>query len=129
MQKPRFYTAIVEIATGNGSVGRGSVTLDNRPFILQRITHEILSVDNEELYQDGNYLVSWRDDLSTYCSTPAPADSMFGSVRVGHPLPLPTPINFSGNRTISFDVQNMISRLAYGPTFKIAFVLAGIEPE
>jgi hypothetical protein len=127
--KPKFYTVIIDVDSRVAGIGRGSVTLDNVPYTLTRVTHQIISADDENLYQDGQYLVSWRDDIRNYCAVPAPADCVFGSAsRHGNIYPLPVPICFDGNRTITFDLSNMIDRTAYAPTFKVAFVLHGIEP-
>jgi hypothetical protein len=128
-QRPKFYTVVLNCASVVTGVGRGSVTLDSVPFVLTRITHEILGADDENLYQDGQYLVSWRDDIRSYCQIPAPADCLFGSAgRHGQIYPLPSPVQFEGNRTITFEVQNLIDRTGAAPTFQIAFVLHGIEP-
>jgi hypothetical protein len=127
--RPKFYTVIVDIGTSFGDIGRGSVTTDLEQFTLQKISHQIAGADDNTLFQDGEYLVSFRDDLRVYVDKPSPADLLFGSVRHGMIPFLPAPIAVSGNKTFSFDVSNLIDRSAYGPTFKVAFILSGVVTE
>lgn len=129
MPRPKFYTVIVDCGTAFGDRGAGSVTTDLERFTLQKITHQIAGADDNTLFQDGEYLVSFRDDLKVYCDKPSPADSLFGSVRHGHIPFLPCAIEVAGNKTFSFDVSNLIDRSAYGPAFKIAFILSGVVTE
>lgn len=127
--RPKFYTVIVDLGSAFGDIGRGSVTTDFERFTLQRISHQIVGADDNTLFQDGEYLVSWRDDLRVYVDKPSPADCCFGSIRHGIIPPLPAPIETTGNKTFSFDVTNQIDRSAYGPSFKVAFILSGIVSE
>jgi hypothetical protein len=123
--RPKFYQALVECGTAFGAIGRASVTIDNEHFVCQRITHEIVGADDENLFQDGQYLLEFRDDFRRYTSTPMPPDTIFGSVRHGIFIPLPKELEYIGNRTLSFDITNQLDRSAYGPTFKVAFILCG----
>lgn len=123
--RTKTYMAQVSCGTAVGDTGRGSVTTDFENFMVQKVTHVVLGVDDDTLFNDGQYLVAWRDDLKTYTDKAQPADLLFGSTRHGVFYNLPSPIQTKGNKTFSFDVSNLIDRSAYGPTFQIAFVLHG----
>lgn len=129
MNRPKFYTVIIECGTAVADIGRGSVTTDLERFTLQKISHQIDGADDNTLFQDGEYLVTFRDDLKVYCDKPSPADCLFGSVRHGMIPFLPCPIEVAGNKTFSFEVSNLIDRSAYGLTFKIAFIMSGVVTE
>lgn len=133
--RPQFYPVTVECDTNVDGTGKATVTLNNQPFILQRITHAILgntlgagsaapAVDWE---QDGQYLVSWRDDSTTYQPVSGQADAMFGSVRTGNFQDLPAPVVYPESKTITIEVTNLVDRSLTGDTFKIMFILHGVE--
>lgn len=126
LYRPRFYALDIVIDNAAGSTGGGSVTLDNTPFILDRITHSILGA--LVLDQDGQYLISIRDDQYNYTQRPVVAQGALGGVYGGaSSFPLPLRAFFRGSATISVDVTNLRDR-AYGPgNWVLQIVFVGFE--
>ena len=112
--RPLVYGVPISVGVNDGDVGRGSITINNQPWIMTRITHQIQGATADPatsgLYQDGQYTIEYRDEQSNYQNGPIPAEMMFGSVRSGYAMDLPYPIPFAGNKTISFNVTNLVTR-------------------
>lgn len=126
---PKFYNVNIVCNTTVGSQARGSVTLDNEAFELVQITHQILDADDNDLFQDGGYTVSLRDDVKTFISRPVAADLVFGSIRTGNQPKLVCPIPSKGNKTYHFEITNLVDRQAHGQTFQVQFALIGIATD
>ncbi len=131
--KPKYYATTVTVDTDESGIGEGSVTFDNVPFILTHATHTILGASFDYtaiaavLKQDGQYLIDWKDDQTSFQNEPIAAEGMFGSNRIGEIIPLPVRVAYQGSKTLSVRITNLIDRSAYGDTFKIQVVFCGFE--
>ncbi len=126
--RPQYYETKIELSTNIDSVQIGNITLNNQPFVLQRVTHQIIGATAAgPLFQDGNYLIDWKDDSTSYQNSAAMADAMFGSVRTGNFLDLPAPIVYPSSKTLTVRVSNVIARTPADTFFKIQVIFHGIE--
>lgn len=134
--RPLFYGLKISVPTMIDGEGRGSVTINNQPYIMTRIAHKIMgeTADPETtgLYQDGQYDMDFKDEQSNYQNEEIPADLMFGSFgshdNSGYYMELPFPIPFAGNKTISFRVINRVARVLTSAetSFNVAICLHGL---
>jgi len=112
--RPMYYAVSIDVGAAAGAIGRGSITINNQPFIMTHVTHQITgnTVDyaTTGLAQDGQYLIFFRDEQSNYQNVPIPAAMLFGSVSSGYINPLAYPIPFPGNKTLSFELTNLYTR-------------------
>lgn len=112
--RPLYYGVKISVPVTQGGVGRGSITINNMPYIMTRIMHKIIgrTADSQSgLVQDGQYDIQWKDEQSNYQNGPIPGDLMFGSVATGFLVELAFPIAFAGNKTLSFEITNSVPRL------------------
>jgi hypothetical protein len=128
--RPLIYGLSITVGDQAGDIGRGSVSINNQPWVMTKITHQITgpTADPETsgLYQDGQYLIEFKDEQSNYQNQPIPADILFGSVRSGFIIELPYPIPFAGNKTLTFNLTNLVTRtLTVGNTFDVHLALHG----
>lgn len=127
----------VNITTGQniGDEGRGQVALNDRPFLVQFITHQIkipaLPGPQEaslQLWQvqDGMYTLDWSlyEQSRFWKGTPPIADSGFGSVRTGEWIALPAPVSCAGNETLHVTIRNLVLRPA---NFAVQVIFHGIQ--
>jgi len=130
--KPMWYNVEIEVPVALNGIGRGSIALNNQPYLLYRITHQIIGEtvnwETTGLEQDGQYTVTFRDENSNYQNQPIIAESFFGPCRTGHYLDFPIPIAYSGNRVLSFEIVNRYLRVLAGEEeyFVVALTLHGI---
>lgn len=128
--RPYFYPVEITVGETSGDRGTGSIYLNNQPFILTRITHQIVGdtahSSTSDLFQDGMYSIYWRDDQSVYTNAPIMANSAFGSVASGFSYELPYPIPYAGSKTISFEVTNRVTRDLEADEFVVAILLHGV---
>jgi hypothetical protein len=130
--RPLYYGVPITVAVEVGSIGRGSITINNQPYLMTHVLHQIVGNTNDYstlgLAQDGQYLISFKDEQSNYQNAPIPADMLFGSVRSGYVNPLAYPIPFAGNKTLTFEITNMYTRLfaPEAPTFTVYIAIAGV---
>lgn len=138
--RPLFYGLDIDVGLKVGAINQGSVNLNNQPYILTRITHQIIGdyyVETDPmvmypmwLFNDGQYSIEWKDEQSNYTNTMIPADLMFGTVRgYGGQRDLPFPIPFAGNKTITFRVMNLRTRTPTIPLlkyFRVSVCLCGV---
>lgn len=129
--RPLSYGVTVTVGVAAGDVGRGSININNEPWIMTSVTHQIIGPTADPatsgLYQDGQYAIEYRDEQTVYQNQPIPADIMFGSVRSGFIKELPYPIPFAGAKTLSFNVVNLVTRtLLVGLTFDVAIAIHGV---
>lgn len=135
--RPLYYPCRISVPVAEGGIGRNSVTINNQPFVWRWATHMIVGntadPSSSGLYQDGQYLLSFRDEQSNYQSNPIPAPLMFGNAGVGPTspggflIPLPYPIPYAGNKTITWEVTNLVTR-TLSPTaeyFAVWICMAG----
>ena len=117
--RPMYYGVDISVPVIQGGVGQGSITINNQPYIMTRVTHKIVGrtadPDTSGLYQDGQYYLEFKDEQSNYQNGPIPADIMFGSVVSGYVMELPFPLAFAGNKTLTFRITNVPPR-ALSPT-------------
>jgi len=132
--RPYWYGLKIDVPAQLDGRGAGSINLNNQPFIMTRMTHQIQGctdpdIDNG-LYQDGQYDIAWKDEQSNYQNGPLPAECFMGSVRSGFSYEFPYPIPYSGNKTLTFEIFNRCARIITGsdpiPYFKVAIVIHGI---
>lgn len=136
--RPLFYPIYVDVPVTAGRIGRASVTINNQPYIWTDTTHKIVGDTADPatsgLYQDGQYSVAFKDEQANYQKDFMPADLAFGSQgstnNSGFIIALPYPIPFPGNKTITFEVLNDVTRVLAGDpaptTFKVAFLMHGV---
>lgn len=87
--KFRQYVMNITLNTNlQNGYGSNSVTLDKAPFILDKITHAIYSLPDDQ--QDGNYTLLFREDQVVYNSKPAMSHALYGSVFRGNTPVEPT---------------------------------------
>lgn len=130
--RPLYYPVEISVGINAGNSGLGSIVLNAEPWVMTRIQGKIIgdtavpSVSG--LYQDGQWDLEFRDEMSNYQKGPAPADLMFGGPASGYIMELPFPLSFEGNRTITFRVINRVNRVLVPESqfFTIGIVLHGI---
>lgn len=134
--RPLYYGVKISVPVALDGVGRGSITINNEPYIMTRIMHKIQGETADPsttgLYQDGQYDIEFRDEQSNYQNDDIAADLLFGSVGSGVGngffMPIPYPIPFAGNKTISFRVINRVLRAltSQAENFTVAIAMHGL---
>lgn len=113
--KPMWYGVEIDVPIELDGEGRGSITLNNQPFLLYRITHAIIGATYDWLttgrYQDDQYKIEFRDENSNYQNIPMMSALLYGSAREGKYLDFAIPLAYSGTRTIHFRVINNYARV------------------
>lgn len=113
--RPMYYPVEIAVPTAAGQSETGSVTIANQPFIWAFIGHQIIgnTADPETsgLYQDGQYSIEFKDDLSNYQAAPVPAGAAFGGAQFGYQIEFPIPIPYPGAVTLTFRVVNHYTRI------------------
>ncbi len=110
--RPLHYGVKIDVGIALGASEQGTIKLNNQPFIMTRITHEIIGLKFHTdpwanwLENDGQYLIEWKDENSNYQNEPICADLMWGRIKLGQAFDLPFPIPYAGNKTLTFRVQN-----------------------
>jgi hypothetical protein len=129
--RPLYYGVPITVPVEVGGIGRASITINNQPYLMTHLLHQIVGNTNDYsttgLAQDGQYLISWKDEQSNYQNVPIPADMLFGSVRSGYIIPLAYPIPFAGNKTLTFEITNLYTRVLVPEvdTFTVYIAIAG----
>lgn len=137
--RPMYYGTEISVGVAAGSVGRNTISLNNQPYIITRISHKIVGntadPSTSGLYQDGQYDAIWKDEQSNYQKGVIPADLMWGSYGSaaggeggGFYMNLPYVLPYAGNKTLSFEITNRVTRVLV-PTadyFAVAICVAGI---
>ena len=119
--QPMIFSVDITTGTLAGSSGENSVAVNDRPFIIKEIHHQIINPVRQindppdtsvQVMQDGLYRINWSlYNQRRYFQGAVPlADTAFGSVRHGVWIPLPVPIPIDKNRTINVEVTNAIDR-------------------
>jgi hypothetical protein len=134
--KPRYYQATITLTAQGapltlppGESNQDSVTIVNVPFVLRRISHQIIGGNGlganptQNPTQDGNYLITWRTDQHNYDSEPIGAIAGYGSL--GDQPDTPSPVELAPKTTITVKAVNGITR---DSSIKILVVFAGVEP-
>lgn len=129
--RPYKYGVIIEVPVEADGVGEGTIQILNQPFILTRITHQIIgNTEDKEatgLYNDGQYFVEWKDELSQYQNDPLLAEAAYGSARF-QSIALDCPIPFAGNKTLTFRLTNAYARVLTpeSDVYNVQIVVHGI---
>jgi len=124
----QFVIDIAGIGPNIGDFAEGSISLNDRVFILQRLTHAIIAWDQWTAHpigwtvgawnQDGMYRLDWsvNNQLRYWKGALAPlAMIAHGSAQAGYWLDLPAPVVFAGLETIHLKVINAIARITPNP--------------
>lgn len=117
--RPMYYVVEITVPVALGGQGMGTIPLNSQPFIMTAINGKILGETSQDhaltgLSQDGQWDLEWRDEQSNYQSGPIGCDTMFGGSAApwgGYLYPLPYPIPFAGNKTLTFRVTNRVARV------------------
>jgi len=118
---PMMYPIDINVPGTPGALAKGSVPLNNRPFVLHKIKHQILIrtyddkatppipvwLDTFFNQQHGMYRIDWsiHETARFWKGTPPMAD-MFGSIRHGVFDPLDCPLVIDGNETLNVQITN-----------------------
>ena len=130
--RPYHYVQRISVGVNNGDHEENAITIHKQPFVLMMIAGKILGETADPattgLYQDGQWDLSWKDEQSNYTNGPVPSDLLMGGPWAGYTIPLPNPIPFEGNKTLTFEVINRVNRVLASAeeTFVIAIVLHGL---
>ena len=130
--RPLYYQTFIDVQVEEGGIGRGSITLNNMPFIFTRLGHQVVGniadPETSGLYDDGMYTIEFKDEQSNYYKDPILAEPAFGSVNKGFLADLAFPIPYAGNRTINFRIENLVTRTLSpeAETFKVGITCIGV---
>lgn len=127
--RPAIFDIDLEIGPNAGDEEVGTVSLNDRPFVIEEIHHQIISDGNFPLLpiQDGLYRIDWSiGERVRFQTGPLPmADAAFGSIRHGIWVPLRSPVELIGTAKINVKVRN-----EFGPraaAFKVQVQFHGVE--
>lgn len=138
--RPRFYTANISIATQPpgvvpaGTMGRGSITVNNYPFFLKRFRAAILGANQiavptpipSDFFQDGQFTLLWYIDNDQYMNTPMHAGAFVDPTgRPGCVIDLLAPIPVKPKQTLQIELMTIIQRVA---GINIQCIFEGVEP-
>lgn len=123
----------VNIPLEFGAEGRGQVSINDRPFVLEYLSHQIIPAaldQNQDVtgwfYQDGLYSLDWSlyEQARFWKGVPPMADAAFGSIRDGNWKKLRAPVSLVGNETLNVVIRNQVLREA---AFKVQVIFHGIQ--
>lgn len=129
--KPMWYGLELDVPITDNGIGEGSITTNNQPFLLYRITHQIVGASwdwlTTGLEQDGQYTIEFRDEQSNFQNIALPAPTLYGPW--DDPKDFAIPLAYSGNRTFKFRVINRHARVLTPSAdyFKLAIVMHGVS--
>jgi len=139
--KQRWYAVDVTIPAPTvggplppGVVGRGTVVIENFPFLMTRVGTVIMgpnqlgpggAPDLGSVTQDGQYTINFRTDHDNYMNIPLNAIAGFGSAQLGAIFDFDAPIELLPKQSIVVEVMNTVDRAA-GIVVQVVF--HGIEP-
>jgi hypothetical protein len=134
-----FVIDIPGIGPNLGDFQEGSISLNDRVFILQRITHAIVAWSDWTAHpvgwgiaaynQDSMYRLDWSiNNQQRFWKGTLPPLAMIahGSAQAGYWLDLPAPVALNGLETIHLKVINAILRTA-GQLFTVQTIFHGLE--
>lgn len=135
--QPMIFTVDVRFGQTKGDQGTGSVSINDRPFIIQKITHQLINPTRDgtdpnmsvQALQDGLYRINWSlYNQVRYFQGPVPmADTAFGSIRHGIFYDLPVPVALEKNRTLNVEVTNEVDRDPLVKAYQLHIEFQGIE--
>lgn len=125
---PMIFGVDVLVGLNNGDTQAGQISINDKPFILRGIRHQIIQggVPIPFLQQDGLYRIDWSlyEQLRFWKGATPFADVAFGSVRHGIWRDLDAPVSLPGNETLHVEIQNGIGRPA---PFQVQVLFCGIQ--
>lgn len=122
----------IDVSCAVDGVGRGDAKLLNHRQFITKITHQVLGQTTDPqasgLYQDGQYLIDWKDQKNVFTIEGVQANNLFGPYQQGSFPSLPFPQYYAGVNTIMFTVTNLYTRtlIPASPTFRVQICLHGI---
>jgi len=130
--RPMMFSTLVEVGNADGDIGKNAVSINDRPFILKQVTHQITApiffdaVNGYDERQHGFYTLDWSlyNQDRYWQGDPPMADAAFGSVRTGIWIPLSSPIALEKSRTLNVSIGNVGVR--YAP-YKVQVIFHGVE--
>lgn len=138
-REQKFTIDVQGIGPAISNAQLGSVALNDRVFILQKITHAIVRWTDWDAHpigwgvaafpQDGMYRLDWSiNNQQRFWKgiLPPLALTAYGSAQNGIWIPFSAPVALSGNETINLNVINAIARTA-AQTYDVQVVFHGIE--
>lgn len=140
--KPRFYPVNVTVGQPGapvtaGTTGRASITVQDVPFVMTRITWALLTFNGLVppppdpswplgVIPDGFLMVTIKTDTHVYMLEPVVLPAAFGSGLGFQWLELPSAVEIRPKTTFTVELTTMVQRLdAVG----VQILLAGIEPD
>lgn len=131
--RPMIFTTLVEVPQEDGATGKNAVPINDKPFIMRKVTHQIMSpfdftapYDTYAANQSGLYTIDWSlyNQDRYWQGDPPMADAAFGSVRHGIWIPLESPLILEKNKTINVVIGNVgLKRTDY----KVQIQFHGVE--
>jgi hypothetical protein len=137
----RFYATTVELAVVPGGAGtlaagirgEGSITLQNRPFLAKRMRTAIVGpnqivgglTDIQDIFQDGQYLLTFKTQSRNFMNQPILVAGMFQDVTGQRGGDFIAPIPMDPKDVIEIEITNAILRQA---GINIQVVFEGVEP-
>jgi len=122
---PMSFGVNILVQPNLGDAQKGQVAINDKPFILKGVRHQIIEggIPIPFIQQDGLYSIDWSlyEQLRFWKGATPYADVMFGSVRNGIWKDLDAPVALPGNETLHVEVQNGLARPA-PITVQILFV-------
>ncbi len=138
--KPRWYPVNITVGTPPGPVpagtsGKGSVTVQDVPFILRRITHGLTTYNGlfaigDPLFllsviPDGLWTITLKTDTHVYMAEPCVIQAAFGSAIGFDWLDLASPVEIAPKTTFSVEIATQVPR--FFPV-GLQILLHGSEP-
>lgn len=130
---PMMFPVTVNLAKELGGEGRATIPINDRPFILQWLTHQIIPnvlrpADDITgwAYQDGLYTIDWSlfEQSRFWKGDPPMADAAFGSIKTGKWIGLPAPVSMPGNENLNVILRNQVLR---EEDIKVHVIFHGIQ--
>jgi hypothetical protein len=130
--KPMVYAVAIDVPVEANGIGRGWIQLNEQALFITRASCLILgnTMDPETsgLYQDGQYLISMRDEVWNYSNVPTHADLLWGPKIEGDWRTFEYPLYYSASHAIYFELTNVYTRILTptAPTFRVQIALSGL---
>lgn len=130
--RPFNYSVEIDVGVDEGGIGRGQITTNQQPYIFTRLSSMIIGNTGDPqtsgLFQDGQYTISYKDEISNYQKEPTMAPILCGSVESGFIAWLAMPLALAGTRTVTFELVNRVQRILTpeATTFKVAITMHGM---
>lgn len=127
-----MFTVDVEVPWQAGEKGRGSEAINDKPYIITYLTHQIIHTvdlaESVQIVQHGLY----RIDFSLYQQerfwqgTPPMADAAYGSIRHGIWKKFEVPVALEKNRTLNVEITNVQDQIVHA-AYEVQVQFHGFE--